>query len=83
MFPIRCPSADHLRGLPTQLELHLRNLVLLYRLALDEARGIKVATDWSALVQTVSQAVQFLLHPALALLLAAPGAPPRMFVPDN
>jgi hypothetical protein len=70
-------------GLPLQLEMHVRHLGLLYRLALGEASDTETVEDWQPAVTTVAQSVRSLVFPALTTLLATSGTPQRTFVPHS
>jgi hypothetical protein len=75
---------DHLHGVPLPMDMHLRNLGLLHRLAPGKACDSDIAADWGAAVQVVALSARSLLFPALAQLsFATPGAPPRAIVPDS
>jgi hypothetical protein len=69
------------------MEMHLRNLRLLYRLLLSKPRDTVVARDfadhWSGDVKMVTKTVPSLLFPALAKLLAPSGAASRTLIPHH
>jgi hypothetical protein len=63
--------------------MHLRNLGLLYRLALGEARDTDFAQDWSHSTRIATHSMLALLAPSLAQLLTTSGTQPRMLIPPN